>query len=68
MVSFLGVKMKFIERIAAPVIQETIKQVTAKFNAEDLILRHIQKTMAIVYSSTLDFTHRCHNSVKVLEQ
>ena len=31
--------LEFIDRIAAPAIQETIKQVTAKFNAEDLILR-----------------------------
>ncbi len=29
----------FIDRIAAPAIQETIKQVTSKFNAEDLILK-----------------------------
>ena len=31
--------LDFINRIAAPAIQETIKQVTAKYNAEDLILR-----------------------------
>jgi len=31
--------LDFIDRIAAPAIQETIKQVTAKFNAEDLILK-----------------------------
>lgn len=31
--------LEFIERIAAPAIQETIKQVTSKFNAEDLILK-----------------------------
>jgi len=31
--------LEFIDRIAAPAIQETIKQVTSKFNAEDLILR-----------------------------
>ncbi len=31
--------LEFIDRIAAPAIQETIKQVTAKYNAEDLILR-----------------------------
>lgn len=29
----------YINRIAAPAIQETIKQVTARYNAEDLILR-----------------------------
>ena len=31
--------LDFIDRIAAPAIQETIKQVTAKYNAEDLILK-----------------------------
>ena len=31
--------LEFIERIAAPAIQETIKQITAQYNAEDLILR-----------------------------
>jgi prohibitin 2 len=30
---------EFIDRIAAPAIQETVKQVTARYNAEDLILR-----------------------------
>jgi len=29
----------YIDRIAAPAIQETVKQVTARYNAEDLILR-----------------------------
>jgi len=31
--------LDFIERLAAPAIQETIKQVTARYIAEDLILR-----------------------------
>jgi len=31
--------LEFIDRIAAPAIQETIKQVTAEYNAEDLILK-----------------------------
>jgi len=31
--------MEFINRIAAPTVQETIKQVTAKYIAEDLILK-----------------------------
>ncbi|MFC1991751.1 prohibitin family protein [Chloroflexota bacterium] len=31
--------LEFIERIAAPAVQETIKQVTAKYIAEDLILK-----------------------------
>ncbi len=30
---------EYIPRIAAPAVQETIKQVTAKYNAEDLILK-----------------------------
>jgi len=31
--------LQFIDRIAAPAVQETIKQVTAKYIAEDLILK-----------------------------
>ncbi len=31
--------LEFIDRIAAPAIQETVKQVTARYNAEDLILK-----------------------------
>ena len=31
--------LDYINKIAAPAIQETIKQVTAKYNAEDLILK-----------------------------
>jgi len=31
--------LEYIERIAAPAVQETIKQVTAKYIAEDLILK-----------------------------
>ncbi len=31
--------LDYIDRIAAPAIQETVKQVTARYNAEDLILR-----------------------------
>ena len=37
----------FIDRIAAPAIQETIKQVTAKYNAEDLILKRDEVKAAI---------------------
>ena len=39
--------LEFIERIAAPAIQETIKQVTAQYNAEDLILRRDEVKSAI---------------------
>ncbi|MBI2832436.1 MAG: prohibitin family protein [Chloroflexi bacterium] len=34
--------LDFINRIAAPAVQETIKQVTARYNAEDLILKREQ--------------------------
>ena len=39
--------LDFIDRIAAPAIQETIKQVTAKYNAEDLILKREEVKAAI---------------------
>ncbi len=39
--------LEFIDRIAAPAIQETIKQVTAEFNAEDLILQRARVKDAI---------------------
>ena len=42
--------LEFINRIAAPAIQETIKQVTAKYNAEDLILRRDEVKAAITDS------------------
>ena len=42
--------LQFIERVAAPAIQETIKQVTAKYNAEDLILRRDEVKAAITDS------------------
>ena len=42
--------LEFIDRVAAPAIQETIKQVTAKFNAEDLILRRDEVKAAITES------------------
>jgi len=42
--------LEFIERIAAPAIQETIKQVTAKYNAEDLILKRDEVKGAITES------------------
>ena len=42
--------LDFIDRIAAPAIQETIKQVTAKYNAEDLILRRDEVKAAITDS------------------
>jgi len=39
--------LEFIDRIAAPAIQETIKQITAQYNAEDLILRRDEVKGAI---------------------
>ncbi len=38
-VIFQTLGLEYIDRIAAPAIQETVKQVTARYNAEDLILR-----------------------------
>ncbi|MDD5511011.1 MAG: prohibitin family protein [Dehalococcoidales bacterium] len=40
----------YIDRIAAPAVQETVKQVTAKYNAEDLILRRDEVKSAIEQS------------------
>ena len=42
--------LEFIDRIAAPAIQETIKQITAQYNAEDLILRREEVKNAITNS------------------
>lgn len=42
--------LEFINRIAAPAIQETIKQVTARYNAEDLILKREEVKGAIAES------------------
>ncbi len=42
--------LEFIDRIAAPAIQETIKQITAQFNAEDLILKREEVKNAITNS------------------
>ncbi len=39
--------LEFIDRIAAPAIQETVKQVTAEFDAEDLILQRAKVKDAI---------------------
>ncbi len=50
--------LQFIERIAAPAIQETIKQVTSKFNAEDLILRREEVKNAIEESLSVRLAER----------
>ena len=42
--------LEYIDRIAAPAIQETIKQITAQYNAEDLILRRDEVKNAITVS------------------
>jgi regulator of protease activity HflC (stomatin/prohibitin superfamily) len=44
---YKNVGMDFIERLAAPAIQETVKQVTAKYIAEDLILKRDEVKNAI---------------------
>ncbi|MFH1738502.1 MAG: prohibitin family protein, partial [bacterium] len=40
----------FINRLAAPAVQETIKQITARYNAEDLILKREDVKSAITES------------------
>ena len=50
--------LEFINRIAAPAIQETIKQVTAKYNAEDLILRRDEVKNAIAESLSVRLAER----------
>ncbi|MBI2857377.1 MAG: prohibitin family protein, partial [Chloroflexi bacterium] len=42
--------LEYINRIAAPAIQETIKQITARYNAEDLILKREEVKAAITES------------------
>lgn len=39
--------LEFIERLAAPAIQETVKQITARYIAEDLILKRDEVKAAI---------------------
>jgi len=50
--------LEFIDRIAAPAIQETIKQVTAKYNAEDLILKREEVKAAITENLSLRLLER----------
>ena len=50
--------LDFINRIAAPAIQETIKQVTAKYNAADLILRRDEVKNAIAESLSVRLAER----------
>jgi regulator of protease activity HflC (stomatin/prohibitin superfamily) len=50
--------LEFIDRIAAPAIQETIKQVTSKYNAEDLILRRDEVKNAISESLSIRLAER----------
>ncbi len=42
--------LEYINRIAAPAIQETIKQMTARYNAEDLILKREEVKNSITES------------------
>jgi len=50
--------LEYIDRIAAPAVQETIKQVTAQFNAEDLILRREEVKNNITDSLSLRLLER----------
>jgi regulator of protease activity HflC (stomatin/prohibitin superfamily) len=50
--------LEYISRIAAPAIQETVKQVTAKFNAEDLILKREEVKAAITENLAIRLMER----------
>ncbi len=50
--------LDFINRIAAPAVQETIKQITAQFNAEDLILRREEVRNAIFEELSIRLAER----------
>lgn len=50
--------LEFIDRIAAPAIQETIKQITARYNAEDLILRRDEVKNEITESLSIRLSER----------
>jgi len=49
---------KYIEIIAHPAIQETVKEITAKFNAEDMILKRAEVKDAIVSALTTRLAQR----------
>ncbi len=51
---YKNIGVEYMARIASPAIQETVKAVTARFNAEDLILRRSEAKDAI----TTDLTNR----------
>ena len=50
--------LDYINRIAAPAVQETIKQVTARFNAEDLILRREEVKAEITQNLSIRLLER----------
>lgn len=50
--------LEYINRIAAPAIQETIKQITARYNAEDLILKREEVKAAITESLSIRLLER----------
>ncbi len=50
--------MRYIDVIAHPAIQETVKEITAKFNAEDMILKRAEVKDAIVNALTTRLAQR----------
>jgi regulator of protease activity HflC (stomatin/prohibitin superfamily) len=50
--------MNYIDVIAHPAIQETVKEITAKFNAEDMILKRSEVKDAIVGTLTTRLSQR----------
>lgn len=52
------VGIKYIDVIAHPAVQETVKEVTAQFNAEDMILRRSEVKDAIANSLTQKLADR----------
>jgi len=50
--------MRYIDVIAHPAIQETVKEITARFNAEDMILKRAEVKDAIVNALTTRLSQR----------
>jgi prohibitin 2 len=55
---FQTIGMRYIDVIAHPAIQETVKEITAKFNAEDMILKRAEVKDAIVNALTTRLSQR----------
>jgi prohibitin 2 len=55
---FQTIGMRYIDVIAHPAIQETVKEITAKFNAEDMILKRAEVKDSIVNALTTRLSQR----------